>query len=75
LVGDRGHADAQFRPDRVEIIFEMLHDLAGIGGGRGHQEIVSRQPPGGAVVEGDAFLAQHQPVAGLVHGRVEKVLV
>ena len=43
----------------------MLHDLAGIGRGRGHQEILLAEPPGRAVVEHQPVLAQHQPVARL----------
>ena len=50
----------------------MLHDLAGIGRGRGHQEIVVAEPPGGAVVERDAVLAQHQAVARLADGQRRK---
>ena len=41
----------------------MLHDLAGIGCGRGHDEMLLAEPRRGAVVHGEAILAQHQPVA------------
>ena len=55
-------------PHHVEQIFEMLHDLAGVGRRCGHQEIVLAKPPGGAVVERQPVLAQHQPVARLADG-------
>jgi hypothetical protein len=56
----------------VEEIFEMLHDLAGIGRRRGHQEILLAESPGGAVVEDQAVLAQHQAVARLADSQGRK---
>ena len=68
LIGDRGEMHLQVGPYHVEQIFQMLHDLAGIGRGGGHQEIVFAEPPGRAVVECEAVLAQHQAVARLADG-------
>ena len=65
LVGHRSELDLEVGPDHVEQIFQMLHDLAGVGRGRGHQEILLAEPPGRAVVEHQPVLAQHQPIACL----------
>ena len=64
-VRDRSQMDPQIRPNAVEIIFQMLHDRSGVGGGRRHQKLCLAKAPGRAVVEGNAILAQHQSIASL----------
>jgi hypothetical protein len=59
----------QLGPQHLMAEFEMLHHLAGIGGGGRHQEMRLAEARGGAVIHDEAVLAQHQPVAGLADRR------
>jgi hypothetical protein len=65
LLGDRNHLHIELRPQNLLAEFEMLHHLNRIGRGGGHEIMVVGQPRRGAVVEHEAVLAEHQPVARL----------
>src|SRR5262249_5243669 len=54
----------ELRPQHLAAKLQMLHDLTGISGGCGHDEMLLAEPRRGAVVHGEAVLAQHQSVAG-----------
>src|SRR6516165_10334708 len=51
-------------PQHLTAELEMLHHLAGIGGGRGHDEMLLAEARRGAVIHGEAVLTQHQAIAG-----------
>ena len=65
LLGDRHHLHVELGPDALVAEFEVLHDLDRVGRGRRHEVVVVGEARGGAVVEREAVLAEHQAVARL----------
>ena len=65
LLGDRDHLHVELGPQHLLAELEVLHHLGRVGGGGGHEVVVLGEPRGGAVVQHEAVLAQHQPVARL----------
>jgi hypothetical protein len=57
LVRHRDKTDVEFRPKHLAAKFEMLHDLARIGGRRRHDEMAVAETRGRAVVHGEAIFA------------------
>jgi hypothetical protein len=53
----------------------VLVDAHRVGGGGGHEVAVVGEARGGAVVQDEAVLAQHDAVAGAADGEAGKVLM
>ena len=63
LLGDRDGLHVEVRPQPLQGVLDVLHHLAGIGRGGGHQIMVVAEARCRAVVEDEPVLAQHQAVA------------
>ena len=67
FVGDRGDLHIEVGPVDLQMQLQMLHHRSSLGRGRGHVVMVLADPRGGAVIKGDAILAQHDAVARLAY--------
>ena len=54
--------------------FHVLIDLTRVGCGGGHNKMILCHASGGAIIHGDTVLAQHQAIAGFVHGQFGKAV-
>ena len=70
LLGDRAHRHVELRPQPLVAVFHVLQHLGGVRRRRRDDEAMLGQPRGGAVVEHEAVLAQHQAVARPADGEV-----
>ena len=64
LLGDRDVLHVEVRPEPLVAELDVLHHLAGVGRGGGHEEVLVAEARRGAVVEDEAVLAQHQRRSG-----------
>ena len=68
-VGGRDQLHIHIGAQALAHKFQMPVDAAGIGRGRGHHVMHLAETRCGAVIHHHPVLAQHQPVAGLAHGK------
>ena len=72
LVGHRCHRDTQFRPHDLQQKLQMAHHLGRLRRGGGHEKLGVADARGGAVVQHDGVLAQHEAVACFAHRQLGK---